>query len=194
MASKANFQGLRHLEYRKVSNTTDKGHRSTIQDLSQDYAGSFNVSEVIESRFINRTNAITEVKKYDEPHVTIYQQGEPDNADPANLNYVISILNDGNRRLGPIYVRDLFPAGADLSSTSIGVSSSDSDYADWVFNDLPIGGSITIYLQVRIDSVIDPSINRVYATASYDGTSVSATSSVITNANWLGCSPDGERL
>jgi hypothetical protein len=188
MELEADFNGLRHLDYRKGSNLTDRGHRSTIQGLSQDYAGSFKVSQLIESKFINRTNAITQIRKYDEPHITIYQRGAPDNSDPMKINYVVSILNDGNRALGPVHVRDYFPTGTYLLSSSIDTPSGDSVYGDWVFNDIPIDGSITIYLQVLIYMVIDPTINHVEVTALYDGKSVSAVDYLDTNANWLSCS------
>ena len=83
----SDFQGTRQVDYIKESAPDSKGHRSTLQGLSSEYAESFRVKEKIASTYANRSNAITYVNHYDQPHITIYQRSETDNTDSNNLNY-----------------------------------------------------------------------------------------------------------
>lgn len=197
MAVDSQFEGTRHAGYAAVSGPDGKGHISTLKELSSDYAGSFRVKEKLGTTFSNRSNAITGVKHHDSPHATIYQEGQQDNRDNSNLNYTISILNDGNRALGPIYMRDVFPAGTFFLDASTRPSDPneadliDSPYANWTFTYLPVGRSVTLYLRVKIYQVIDVPVNWVYVSAGYGGSWIEISNSTATNSNWLSCTPQG---
>jgi uncharacterized repeat protein (TIGR01451 family) len=194
MAVDSQFTGMRHFGYLRASKPDAKGHVSAIQELGSDYAGSFRIKEKLGSTFANRSSAITSVKHYDQPHVTIYQRSEPDSTDENNLNYTISILNDGNRALGPIRIMDVFPAGTRFFDASTPPSEelfSESESANWTFTYLPLGQSITLYLRLMRYVVLDVPINWVYVTAGYDGNWITANNSTASNYNWLSCTPQG---
>jgi uncharacterized repeat protein (TIGR01451 family) len=151
------------------------------------------VREKLGTTFRNRSDAITYVRYYDEPHVTIYQACEIDNTDENNLNYTISILNDGNRSLGPIHVRDVFPTGTFFFDASTDPSSPpeedlfDSPFANWTFTRLAKGQAVTIYLRVNVYQVLDVPVNWVFVSAGYDGQWFLAENSTAFNYNWLSC-------
>lgn len=197
MEVSSDFQGTRHMGYVKVAETDEKGHITLEKEASSDYSGSFKVIEKLGTTYTNGSTAITDVKHYDEPHLTVYQRGEQDATDSINLSYTISILNDGNAALGPIYVRDVFPAGTYFLDASIKPSEPrrselfESRYANWTFTHLPIGQAVTIQLRVLRYVAVDVPINVVYVSAGYDGRWIYANDSTATNADYLSCSPQG---
>ncbi len=196
MAVDSQFEGMRHAGYLEASKPDAKGHISPLKELSSDYTGSFRVKEKLGTTFSNRSNAITTVKHYDQPHVTIYQRSEPDNTNENNLNYTISILNDGNRSLGPIYLMDLFPAGTRFFDASTRPSEEllpESEHANWTFTYLPMGQAVTVYLRLMRYVVLEVPVNRVYVNAGYDGNWIKINDSTVSNFNWLSSMPQGER-
>jgi uncharacterized repeat protein (TIGR01451 family) len=192
MTVDSQFEGMRHAGYLEASNPDAKGHIMPLKEMSSDYTGSFRVKEKLGTTFSNRSNAITTVKHYDRPHVTIYQRSELDNTDENNLNYTISILNDGNRSLGPIYLMDFFPAGTRFFDASIQPSEQllpESERANWTFTYLPRGQDLTIYLRLMRYVVLEIPVNLVYVKAGYDGSWIIANNSTASNFNWLSSIP-----
>jgi uncharacterized repeat protein (TIGR01451 family) len=196
MTVDSQFEGMRHAGYLEASKPDSKGHITPLKEQSSDYTGSFRVKEKLGTTFSNRSNAITTVKHYDQPHVTIYQRSEPDNTDENNLNYTISILNDGNCSLGPIYLMDLFPAGTRFFDASTRPSEEllpESEHANWTFTYLPMGQAVTIYLRLMRYIVLEVPVNRVYVKAGYDGNWITVNNSTVSNFNWLSSIPQGGR-
>lgn len=196
MTADSQFEGMRHAGYFKASKPDDKGHISPLMEMSSDYTGSFRVKERLGTTYNNRSNAITKVMHYEMPHITIYQRSEIDNTDENNINYTISILNDGNRNLGPIYLMDLFPAGMSFFDASAHPSEEllpDADHANWTFTSLPIGRSLTIYLRLMRYVVIETPVNWVYVKAGYDGAWITVNNSTVSNLNWLSSMPTSSR-
>ena len=197
ISTDSEFEGMYQSEYQKLAEPDSKGHRSVEKELGSSYSGSFKIKERLATTFSKRPNAITSVKHYDEPHVTVYQRGEQDQTNENNLNYTISILNDGNRALGPIHVSDIFPAGTYFLDSSTRPTEprmedlSESRYANWTFAHLPLGQAVTIYLRVIRYVVLDVPINAVYVSAGYDGQWFNASNITATNSNWLSCTPQG---
>jgi len=195
METEAEFQGAYHLGYLEETPPDAKGRSSTLKEMVSDYSGSFKVISKLGSNYQNRSTAITEVQYYEEPHLTIYQSYEISRADENTINLTVSLLNDGNRSLGPIYMRDLFPVGTFYSSASAKPSSDiyhDTTSANWTFTYLPMGGSLTLYLQLGIHQVIDMPVNVVEVTAGDRGRWITPTDSIVMNYNWLSCAP-GQR-
>ena len=197
ISTDSEFEGMYQSEYQKLAEPDSKGHRSVEKELGSSYSGSFKIKERLATTFSKRPNAITSVKHYDEPHVTVYQRSEQDQTNENNLNYTISILNDGNRALGPIHVSDIFPAGTYFLDSSTRPTEprmedlSESRYANWTFAHLPLGQAVTIYLRVIRYVVLDVPINAVYVSAGYDGQWFNASNITATNSNWLSCTPQG---
>jgi uncharacterized repeat protein (TIGR01451 family) len=195
MTADSQFEGMRHAGYFKASKPDAKGHVSPLMEMSSDYTGSFRVKERLGTTYSNRSNAITTVKHYEMPHITIYQRSKRHNMSDPKINYTISILNDGNRNLGPIYLTDLFPAGMMFFDASAHPSEEvllDADHANWTFTSLPIDRSLTIYLTLMWYVVIEPPVNRVFVKAGYDGTWITANNSTVSNLNWLSSMPTGK--
>jgi len=194
MDTEARFKGAYHLGYLEETSPDIKGHSSTLKEMTSDYSGSFEIVYKLGSRFQNRSTAITKVRYYDEPHLTIYQSSEISRVDENTINLTISLLNDGNSSLGPIYMRDLFPVGTFYSSASTRPSSDiypDTTSANWTFTYLPMGRSLTLYLQLGIYQVIDVPVNTVDVTAGLKGHWITATDAHAINYNWLSCTLDG---
>ncbi|MDD2837142.1 MAG: DUF11 domain-containing protein, partial [Methanothrix sp.] len=195
MTADSEFEGMRHAGYFKASKPDDKGRVSPLMEMSSDYTGSFRVKERLGTTYSNRSNAITTVKHYEMPHITIYQRSEIDNTNENNINYTISILNDGNRTLGPIYLMDLFPAGMSFFDASAHPSEEvllDADHANWTFTSLPIGRSLTLYLRLMRYVILETPVNWVFVKAGHDGTWITANNSTLSNLNWLTSKPTGK--
>ncbi len=194
MKNEAKFQGVYHMGYQEEAPPDVKGHSSTLREMTSDYSGSFEIIYKLNSKYQNRSTAITDVRYYEEPHITVYQSHEISRADENTINLTVSLLNDGNRSLGPIYMRDLFPIGTFYSSASTKPSSDiypDTTSANWTFTYLPMGSSLTLYLQLGIYQVIDKLVNVVDVTAGDRGHWITATDAHVMNYNWLSCTPDG---
>ncbi|MBN1235429.1 MAG: DUF11 domain-containing protein, partial [Methanotrichaceae archaeon] len=193
------FEGMRHAGYLKATEPDAMGHRSVLQERSSDYLGSFSVREKLGATFSNRSNAITGVEHYDEPHITIYQRSEPDSTNSNNLNYTISIQNDGNCSVGPIYMMDAFPAGTFYLDASTKPSEpdetilSEANYANWTFTYLPMGQSVTVYLRLIRYVILDVPVNTVFVKAGCDGNWITANNSASSNFNWLSSTPQDAR-
>ena len=195
MTTDSQFEGMRHAGYLMASKPDDKGHVSPLMEMSSDYTGSFRVKERLGTTYNNRSNAITTVKHYEMPHITIYQKGERYDMEDPKIYYTISVLNDGNQTLGPIYLTDLFPAGMMFSDASAHPSEEvllDADHANWTFTSLPIGRSLTLYLTLMWYVVIEPPVNWVFVKAGHDGTWITANNSTLSNLNWLSSKPTGK--
>ncbi|NPV63517.1 MAG: DUF11 domain-containing protein [Methanotrichaceae archaeon] len=194
LETEARLQGTYHMGYLEQAPPDTRGHSSTLKEMTSDYSGSFEIVYKLGSRYQNRSTAITEVRYYDEPHLTIYQSSEISGVDENTINLTVSLLNDGNRSLGPIYMRDLFPAGTFYSTASTRPSSDiypETTSANWTFTYLPMGSSLTLYLQLGIYQVIDVPVNTVDVTAGQRGHWITATDAHVMNYNWLSCTPDG---
>jgi uncharacterized repeat protein (TIGR01451 family) len=191
LGSETNFEGMRHTDYLKESNTTSKGRRSVIQEISEDYVGIFDISEKLGSSFFKGPRIIPEsALVYDDPHISIYQEGGFDPEETSTLYYIVSVVNDGNRDLGPIYVMDEIPSGTSLLNASIPPDTVYSGRANWRLEELPRGGYIAFYLALRVDGFVDNLINCVSVTAG-DGDQVSAFNCTPVGPDWLGCNFDG---
>jgi uncharacterized repeat protein (TIGR01451 family) len=197
MAVKSKFQGTRHAGYIDESGPDSKGHRSTIKELASDYSGSFQVEERLGTFHQNRSTGIFNLTYHDEPHLTIYQLGSADYRDETLLNWTVSVVNDGNRALGPIRLMDIFPQGSRYFSASTRPEEpeasrlEDAAYANWTFTYLPVGGALTIYLRTNMLIALDMPVNQVYVEGGYDGHWITARNATGLQASFLSCTPEG---
>ena len=90
------------------------------------------------------------------------------------ITYTITVKNDGNAALGPIYLRDLFPPGTEYIGSSDGPSELTPGYANWTLLSLGIGGSSTIDLKLNVTEDVGSLVNRVEAAGCHDGQWVTA--------------------
>ena len=84
-------------------------------DSEDRYIGQFTTS---------RSILLSGVSRYDQPHISVSKEGRigsewVNRKNTTVAEYNISITNDGNRALAPIYVRDLFPPGTEYISSTL---------------------------------------------------------------------------
>jgi len=182
MKSEASFSGT--ADYRVLSH--DENGTSVV-DNEERYVGSYD---------INRHVLLTGTSKYDIPHLTVIKEGRIKNEWYNKVNatmaeYTITITNDGNRALAPIYVRDLFPAGTQYVTSTIRPASLAANEANWTLLHLGIGNTITIGLTLNITegSPGNNLVNRVVACGMSGDKSVCAGNYSSLEFGWQTCCP-----
>ena len=181
MKSNATFEGV--ADYRaKVasSNTTNE------VDNEERYVGEYGVLRHV---------LLTGVSRYDQPHVAVIKEGELKSEWYNRVNttvaeYAITVTNDGNRALDPVYVRDLFPPGTQYISSSVKPSTLSSGDANWTILHLGIGNTLTITLKLNVTQYAPSNmLNRVEVGGLAGDTFVSAANYSYLEPGWLNCCP-----
>ncbi len=182
MKTKAQFNGT--ADYRALSH----GENGTDEvDSEERYVGSYE---------INRHILLAGTSKYDIPHLTVIKEGRIKNewfnkVNATQAEYTITITNDGNRALAPIYVRDIFPAGTQYVKSTVRPARLDASEANWTMVNLGIGNTITIGLTLNI-TVGYPGnnlVNRVFACGLSGDKSVCAGNYSSLEVGWQTCCP-----
>jgi uncharacterized repeat protein (TIGR01451 family) len=128
-------------------------------DIDEQYEGDFAV---------HRKTVFTGIQKYDSPHLNVTKTGEIELLNSSGradiIRYTITLENNGNRALGPIYVKDFFPEGARFIDSSLRPSELTPASAEWTLMSLRIGdrSSITLRLDV-VNCPDDMIVNRAEA-------------------------------
>jgi len=107
----------------------------------------------IEDEFVGNFSIVRGHKVYpalNKPHMSITNQGRIDPQDCGILRYIITLANDGNRPLGPVFVRTSFPTGTSYLDSSIRPFELSSRYANWSISRLSIGEAVKINLDLRV--------------------------------------------
>jgi len=179
-------QGLNDLE--TESRFEGKGEFRAVLtdqvDLYEDYIGKYSYDRKIH---------LTGVSRYDEPHLTVIKEGRMKRAfyngvDDANIaEYNITVTNDGNAALGPVYVKDLFPSGTVFINSSLRPARMASNYANWTLMYLSIGQAVDIKLMLNVTDEADELVNRVDAYAAYNDRWITASNFTAHQLNWLTC-------
>jgi uncharacterized repeat protein (TIGR01451 family) len=134
-------------------------------DFGDQYEGEFAV---------HRKTVFTGIQKYDSPHLNVIKTGEIDLLNGSErsgiVRYTITLENDGNRALGPIYVKDFFPEGAKFIESSLRPSELTHARAEWTLTHLAIGARSSITLRLEVANCPDDMIlNRAEASGGYNG-------------------------
>jgi uncharacterized repeat protein (TIGR01451 family) len=177
MDTEAEFSGRAQFESQYI-----KSGNQTKDELSfyDEYIGKYN---------INRKLTLNGVARFDVPHLSISKVGSMDPAGGSFINYVITVVNDGNRALGPVYVLDLFPPGTEYVYSSLRPSQLASNSVQWTQVNLGIGSSSTIELKLNATEDLDNLVNSVQARGGYNDKWVSAQNYSALQLNWLSCCP-----
>lgn len=152
-------------------------------DMDEQYVGEFSIS---------RKMALTGVSRYDVPHISVWKDGRLTYGLVRKVNstiaeYTITMINDGSRSLGPIYVRDTFPAGTQFIDSSLRPAELTAEYANWTIVSLGIGSSNTIKLRLNVTEEAGDLVNVVEAFGSHsNGQAVGRNISAMERA-WLPC-------
>jgi uncharacterized repeat protein (TIGR01451 family) len=173
METNVNFQGRGR--FRAVS---EPDNRSGV-DLDEEYVGRYAVSRKVH---------LGGVSRFDRPHITLTKQGQ--RVERSSLvDYSITVLNDGNSALGPVYVWDLFPAATEYISSSLKPTLLKDGYANWTLLYLGIGQAATINLRLNVTDPRETLTNRVYASGGHNDEWVTTGNLSTVQIGWLGCCP-----
>ena len=179
MRSNATFTGIGEFQ---ASQRSPNG--TMMVDLDERYVGTFNT---------DREVVLTGVSKYDHPHLTVAKEGSVREVRYRGRNisladYLVTITNDGDRSLAPVYIRDHFPSGSSFINASARPEYQRPDLANWTIPYLGIGDTITLRVRLNVtDQESSPLINRVYVSGGYHGGWVHAQAYSSLEPNWLSC-------
>lgn len=165
-----------------TAHTYDPNHNFVFMD--DEYAGNFSISR-----------GYRVYPRFSVPHMSITSQGFVDPQDCSKLRYIITLTNDGNRPLGPIFVRTSFPSGTSFLDASLNPFELTPRYANWSVSYLSVGESFNINLDLEItkrkDSYASSSraitIYQVMRGSTSSDRRLSASNSSLFDANWSRC-------
>ncbi len=178
MKTETEFSGTAQFKVTKSGSAANYSKEEV--SLYDEYIGKYKLSRNIE---------IGGVARFDEPHLSISKIGKAEPAGGTFINYVITVVNDGNYALGPVYVLDLFPSGTEYVYSSLRPSELNGSYARWMLVSLGIGASSTIELKLNMTKNQDNLVNRIQAIGGYKDELVTAENFSAIQLNWLNCCP-----
>ena len=179
MRSNATFKGV--ADYRAKA-TSSNG--TDLIDSEDRYIGEFTTT---------RSIALSGVSNYDQPHISIRKEGRirPEWFDRKNLTvaeYNISITNDGNCALAPLYVQDLLPPGTEYIGSSLQPVAIGEDAVNWTVLHLGIGDTLSITLKLNVtESAPGNLLNRAEVSGMARGRYVTASAYSSIEHDWIGC-------
>jgi len=153
-------------------------------DNEERYVGEYDVSRHV---------LLTGISRYDQPHIAVTKDGRMKSEWFQKVNatvaeYVITVTNDGNRALAPVYVRDLFPPGTEFIGSSVKPSMLSSSDANWTILHLGIGNTLAITLKLNVTEGASSSvINRVEVVGLAGDKYVSAANYSSLESGFLSC-------
>jgi len=149
-------------------------------DMAQRYSGDF---------AFKRMTRLTGVAKYNRPHITLTKDAHVDLLNTTFADYRITVTNNGDRVLGPVYVKDIFPEGTEYISSSLRPSELTDGYCTWTLVSLGIGSKAIIDLRLNITKETANLVNRVQATGNSSKGWITAGNFSAVKLNWLTCCP-----
>jgi uncharacterized repeat protein (TIGR01451 family) len=177
MDTEAEFSGK--AAYTAVKSSSANGTGNELA-MYEEYLGKYKVS---------KKTSLGGVARYERPHLNVTKVGKAEPFGGSNVDYVITVTNDGNRTLGPVYVTDLFPLGTKYVYSSARPSELTENSATWTLLTLGTGATIQIDLKLNITRDADSLINRVQARGGYNDQWVVAQNFSAINLGWLSCCP-----
>jgi uncharacterized repeat protein (TIGR01451 family) len=79
----------------------------------------------------------------------------------SNLSYTIKVKNIGNAPATGVRITDQIPDNTSFVSAESGGVLNDDDIVSWSGLTVPVGGSVSVHLTVRIDPELDPEIKSI---------------------------------
>ncbi|MCK9442694.1 MAG: DUF11 domain-containing protein, partial [Methanothrix sp.] len=172
LVSEANFSGTAKLR-------TLVGTNGTLAvDRDETLMGDYEVSR----RIILSGSA-----KYDRPHLYLRKDGLRVRDVAA---YTITITNDGNTTIGPLFLQDLFPPGARFINATLRPNQIDQCSSNWTLLHLSIGDTLRIGINMNVEKCDGDIINRASVVGNCSLGQVAAQNLSIIDRAWLGgCAP-----
>ncbi len=175
LVSEANFSGTAKLR-------TVVGTNGTIAvDRDETLMGDYEVSRRI---------MISGVAKYDRPHIYLRKDGKQVK-DVAV--YTITITNDGNATIGPIFLQDIFPSGARFLNATLRPNQIGQNGSNWTLLHLSIGDTLRIGINLDVEKCQGDIINRARVVGNCSRSLVTAQNQSVIFREYLGCCPPAKR-
>ena len=95
--------------------------------LDEVYMGNYSVARKVE---------IVQLPRYNKAHVTVTKQLYIDRANCKIADYSITVTNDGNTALGPVFIRDTFPTSTSFQGSSRPPIELTTRIANWSIENL----------------------------------------------------------
>jgi uncharacterized repeat protein (TIGR01451 family) len=139
---------------------------------------------------VSRRIIISGGAKYDRPHLYLRKDGLRV-GDVAV--YTITITNDGNTTIGPLFLQDLFPPGARFINATLQPNQIGQNSSNWTLLHLSIGDTLRIRINLDVEKCEDDIINRAHVVGNCSLGQVFAQNQSVINRGYLGCCPLTER-
>jgi uncharacterized repeat protein (TIGR01451 family) len=175
LVSEANFSGTAKLQTFVGTNGTPAVHRD--ETLMGDYE-------------VSRRIMISGVAKYDRPHLYLRKDGLRV-GDVAV--YTITITNDGNAAIGPLFLQDLFPSGARFLNATLRPNQIGQNSSNWTLLHLSIGDTLRIGINLDVEKCDENIINRAIVVGNCSTGQVAAQNQSVIGRDFLKCCPPPER-
>ncbi len=176
LKSEANFSGTAKLR-------TAVGKNKTIAvDRDETLMGDYQVS---------RRVILSGIAKYDRPHLYLRKDGEQIK-DVAS--YTITITNDGNATIGPLFLQDIFPPGARFLNATLWPNQLCNNSSNWTLLHLSIGNTLRIDINLDVEKCDANIINRAVVVGNCSLGQVFAQNQSVLGREYLGCSPPAKRV
>jgi len=173
--SEASFSGTSRMQAAYLGRSS--GNRSLELEAEEMLMGDYSVKRKI---------ILSGAARYDHPHLSLRKDGRK--VEDVAV-YTITICNDGNAALAPIFLQDLFPPGASFINSTLRPNQMDGNSSNWTILHLAIGDSLSIGINLDLESCQSDIINRAVAVGSYSSGSVTARNISVLQANPLGSWP-----
>jgi len=128
--------------------------------------------------------------KYDQPHLYLRKDGKRVKDVAA---YTITITNDGNASIGPLFLQDLFPPGARFQNATLRPNQIGCNSSNWTLLHLSIGDTVRIGINLNVEKCDEDIINRALVVGNCSYGQVAAQNLSVIDRAWLGGCPPQER-
>ena len=139
---------------------------------------------------VKRRIILSAAAKYDRPHLYLRKDGRLVKEVAA---YTITITNDGNAAIGPLFLQDLFPPGARFINATLWPNQLGQNSSNWTLLHLSIGDTMRIGINLNVEKCEGDIINRAFVVGNCSGAQVSAQNRSVIDRAWLGGCPPQER-
>lgn len=180
LLSEASFSGIAKL--RTAVGSKYGKNQSLDVDRDETLMGDYTVKRKI---------ILTGPAKYDRPHLYLRKDGrlvkEKDVA-----AYTITITNDGNAAIGPLFLQDLFPLGARFLNATLRPNQLGKNSSNWTLLHLSIGDTIKIGINLNVEKCEGDIVNRAIVLGNCSQGSVAAQNQSVVFREYLRCCPTEE--
>ncbi len=175
LLSQANFSGTAKLRTLVGTNGTPAVQRD--ETLMGDY-------------IVSRRIMISGVAKYDRPHLSLRKDGLRVGDEAV---YTITITNDGNATIGPLFLQDIFPCGARFLNSTLRPNQISRNGSNWTLLHLSIGDTLRIGINLNVEKCEGDIINRAIVVGNCSYGQVAAQNRSVIGRDFLKCCQPQER-